>query len=200
MPIVRLPGGSLRDEIREPLYDTLDIVAGDTIQETRSFFSAVQGKSVSLTNLRTNSSLETAVSFRIQGIAIDVQNYRLSNVVIVPLILEHSGLTLTVGEKNYWRGPMRFLAGRIRSDVGGSSSNTGDATSDLVYQQHGDASVATTVLRGKHVVDINPLQNFDVAWVIDGMTAAEVAEADPAAATKLRYVCSLKGLKRRPVQ
>lgn len=200
MPIVRLPGGSLRDEIREPLFDTLDINNGDTIEGTREFFTSVQGKSTVLTNLTQNSQLPTAVSFRVQGLAIDVQNFRLANFLCVPLILEHSGIQLKVGEKTYWNGPMRFVGGRIRSDVAGTMSDTAVATSGLVYQQHGDASVATVALRGKHVVDINPLQNFSVSWLIAGMTAGEIAEAEPAADTKLRYVCSLKGLKRRPVQ
>lgn len=191
MPIVRLPGGSLRDEIREPLYDTLDIITGDTIEQKRTFYTAVQGKSKSLTNLRQNNLLETAVSFRVQGMACDVQNFRATNILIVPLILEHSSIEFKVGEKTYWEGPMRFVAGRVRAQNGGLSET---------FQQHGDASVATVVLHGKHVVDINPLQSFQIDWIIDNMTAAEVVSSNPSAGTKLRYVFSLKGLKRRPVQ
>lgn len=192
MPIIKLPGGSLRDEIREPLYDTLDINNSDTIQAVRSFFANVQGKSKTLSNLRQNSALETAVSFRIQGLAIDAQNFEDANSSALPIIMEHSSAALRVGEKVYWEGPMRFAAGRLFTDVAGGTAK--------VYQQHGAAAVAAVILQGRHVVDINPLQSFQVDWNIDGMTAADLVLAEPAPATKLRYVCSLKGLKRRPVQ
>lgn len=193
MPIVKLPGGSLRDEIREPAFDTIDLAAGAVAQGTRSFFSNVQGKGVSLTNLRQNNLFETAVSYRVQGLAIDVQNFRADNVLVVPLILEHSGIQLVIGEKMYWTGPMRFVAGRLQTDL----AATGVAAT---YQQHGWAAVAGVILDGKHSIDINPLQSFRVDWVLEGFSAAEAAEATLAANTKLRYVCSIKGLKRRPVQ
>lgn len=194
MPIVRLPGGALRDEIREPIFDTIDLPAGAIDQSvTRSFYSNVQGKDKTLSNLRQNNLLETAVSFRVQGLAIDVHNFYADNAKVMPLIAEHSAIELRVGEKIYWQGPMRFASGRQWSDVAGGTN--------LVYQQHGSAAVASVILTGKHVVDINPLQSFRVDWDISGITAAELAAAGTLAAdTKLRYVCSLKGLKRRPVQ
>jgi len=192
MPIVRLPGGSLRDEIREPAYDTIDLPAGAIAEGTRSFFSAVQGKGLSLTNLRQNNLLETAVSFRIQGLAVDVQNFRDANYLVVPLVLEHSAIRLRVGEKVYLETPLRFAAGRIWSDVAGSAN-------DALHQQHGSSAVASIILSGKHVIDINPLQSFQVDWITEGF-GAESGDATLAANTKLRYVCSLKGLKRRPVQ
>jgi hypothetical protein len=57
------------------------------------------------------------------------------------------------------------------------------------------------VFQGKHVIDINPLQNFQVVWEIlaADLTAAEALLA-PAAATSALWVMSLKGLLRRPVQ
>lgn len=193
MPIVRLPGGSLRDEIREPVFDTLDIVNGDTINTTRQFYSAVQGKDKTLTNLRQNNLLETAVSFRVQGLALDVQNSIAANAGAIPLVMENSAIDLIVGEKTYWTGPMRFTAGRLWTDL----AATGAAAT---HEQHGIGSVATIVLVGKHVIDINPLQSFRVEWLTSNLNATELAIVDPAANSKLRYVCSLKGLKRRPVQ
>lgn len=192
MPIVRLPGGSLRDEIRETVYDTIDITPTSTILATDRFFSDVQGKGKSLTNLRQNNLLETAVSYRIQGLALDAQNFAVANVRVIPTILEHSALALTVGEKKYWEGPARFASGRMYSDLGGLDTAT--------FQSHGFPAVAAVVLQGKHVIDINPLQTFFVEWIREGMTAGEVTASTPAANTKVRYVCSLKGLKRRPVQ
>lgn len=192
MPIVRLPGGALRDEIREPLYDTIDLSAGAVTEGTRSFFQDIQGKDITQTNLRQSKSLETAVSFRIMGMAVDVHNFYGANERAMPLILEHSATRLKVGEKIYHETAMRFSAGRISSDVAGKV--------DAVFQQHGGSSVAAVILTGKHVVDINPLQSFQVDWILSGFSAAEQAIATLAADTKLRYVCSLKGLKRRPVQ
>jgi hypothetical protein len=192
MPIVKLPNGSLRDEIREPIYDTIDLIgAGAPVAEgVRTFFQDVQTKLKPIeTNLRAPQSLDTANSFRIQGMAIDVHNYQSANVLAIPAIMDHSSLTLTVGEKKYWEGPMRFAAGRLWTDVAGLE--------DAVFQQHGSAAVAAIILTGKHVVDINPLQNFSVNWELRGALAADITLA---ADTKLRYVCSLKGLRRRPVQ
>lgn len=193
MPIVKLPGGSLRDEIREPVYDTVDFNAANPIaNSTVSFFSSVQGKPISQTNLRQNNLLETAVSFRTQGLALDVHNFYDANSNAIPLVLENSGIRFRVGEKVYLESPARFAAGRIWSDVAGGTSR--------VFQEHGSAAVAGIILTGHHVVDINPLQSFQVDWLIESLTAAELALLALAADTKLRYVLSLKGIKRRPVQ
>jgi hypothetical protein len=192
MPIMKLPGGNLRDEVREPLYDTIDLTPGAITQGVRSFFSDVAGKDITLTNMRQANLLENSVSFRLQGLAVDVQNFYDDNLPVVPLLLENSAISLRIGEKNYWQGPMRYAAGRMWTDLGG--------TTTTVQQQHGFSAVAGVILTGKHVVDINPLQSFEMSWVLSGLTAAEIVLATVAAGTKLRYVGSLKGLKRRPVQ
>jgi hypothetical protein len=202
MPIVTLPGGELRDEIRQALYDTIDLVAGATLAGVRSFFTSVTEaggapKSVLKTNLRQPGSLETAVSFRIQGLAVDAQNSLAANQAILPVIIQKSALVLKVGVKDYWQGPMRFAAGRmIESGIAGTDFATG-----RVMQQFGWPAVQPIVFQGKHVVDINPLQNFQLSWLIDvqDLTAAEAA-LTIAAATELPVVASLKGLLRRPVQ
>ena len=194
MPIVKLPNGSLRDEIREPLYDTIDLIgAGAAVTEDdRTFFLDIQGKvKPGETNLRQPQQLDTANSFRTMGLAVDVHNYQEANLDAIPSILDHSGLTFNVGEKKYWEGPMRFAAGRIFSDVAG--------VVDAAFQQHGSCAVAGVILTGKHVVDINPLQSFNVVWSLRNL-GAQAADTTLAANTKLRYVCSLKGLRRRPVQ
>ena len=199
MPIVRLPGGSLRDEIRQPLYDTLDILAGVSPVGDREFYSNVQGKDKSLSNLRQNNLLETAVSFRCQGLGFDAQNNQEANKKALALIMESSALTLRVGEKIYWESNATLVAGRMRSAFAVSVPAAGPGIED-VYQAFGEAAVQAVVLSGKHVVDINPLQSFRVLWSVSGMTAAEIALATPAANTKLRFIQSLKGLIRRPVQ
>lgn len=202
MPIVTLPGGELRDEIRQTIYDTLDLVAGDSLAGTRNFFTSVTEaagvpKSVLKTNMKQPGSLETAVSFRVQGLAIDAQNSLAANATILPVIIQKSSLTLKIGVKDYWEGPLRFAAGRmLESGIAGTDLATG-----RVFQQFGWPAVQGIVFQGKHVVDINPLQNFRLQWQIldQDLTAAEAA-LTIAVDTEMAIVGSLKGLLRRPVQ
>lgn len=201
MPIVRLPNGSLRDEIRMPLYDTITIGASESPVGSRSFFANVQGKSAARTNLRQNNLLETAVSYRVQGMGLDCQNFYSSNIAALPIIMENSSLVVRIGEKEYWKGPMTFLSGRISASY--AAATTVAATSiNNVHQKFGDVAVQSIVLQGKHVIDINPLQSFTAKWDIDAadLTAAEISAATPAASTNLKFIFSFKGLQRRPVQ
>lgn len=201
MPIVRLPNGSLRDEIRQPLYDTITIAAAESPVGSRVFFAAVQGKSLARTNLRQNNLLETAVSYRVQGLGIDVQNFNAANISCLPIIMENSSISLKIGEKVYWQGCMMTLAGRL--DAKFAAAAAGQTTLvDRVYQRFGEVAVQSVILSGKHVVDINPLQSFDAAWnlVSSDVTAGEITAATPASNTSLKFQFSLKGLQRRPVQ
>lgn len=199
MPLVQLPGGELRDEIRQPVYDGIVQAAAESPIAVRSFFSSVQGKAKYLTNLRQNNLLETAVSYRVQGLAIDVQNFRSANAAALPLIMDHSSLSFRVGEKIYWEGPFVFLGGRLEQTAA-AATTVAATTIDRLYQKAGQSAVSAIVLSGKHVIDILPLQSFAANWVCEGMTAAEIVEATPAAASKLIWMFSLKGLLRRPVQ
>lgn len=191
MPIVRLPSGELRDEIRQPVYDTITLAAAESPVGVRRFFANVQGKPLSQTNLRQNNLLETAVSFRMMGLALDAQNIYAANDGVLPIVMENSSLTLRIGEKQYWQGPFTFLAGRLTPFYAGAAKS---------YQKFGFAAVQPVVLEGKHVVDINPLQSFAGEWVCDSLTAAELALATPAADTSCKFILSMKGLLRRPVQ
>ncbi len=193
MPILRLPKGHLRDEIRQPLYDTLTIDAAESPVAVRSFYSNIQGKSKAQTNLKTNSQLETAVSFRCQGLSLDAQNLYYANKSALSIIQENSSVRLRIGEKDYWEGPMVYLSGRIRHEV--STFDANDA-----YQHFGLEAVQSVILKGKHVIDINPLQTFFAEWNCSGLTAAEVTASTPAANTRLKFLLSMKGLLRRPVQ
>lgn len=193
MPIVRLPEGDLRDEVRQPLYDTIVLGAGVSISGlVTKFFANVQGKPLSQTNLKQNNLLETAVSFRLQGMSLDAQNFRFANQYVIPLLLERASLVLKIGEKDYWRGPTRFAAGRLVQSASGAT--------DILAQQYGWSAVQGVNLGSKHTVDINPLQAFDVTMSVDVLSAGEAAEGTPAAGTQIPVVCSLKGLLRRPVQ
>jgi hypothetical protein len=203
MPIVTLPGGELRDEIRQPLYDTITQAAAETLAGTRRFFSSVTSaagvpKSLMQTNMKQAGQLETAVSFRCQGLCFDAQNSLAgTNASLLPVVLTKSSLSLNVGVKNYWQGPGRFACGRMQeTGIAGT-----DFAAGRVFQQFGWAAIQPVVFQGKHVIDINPLQNFQVVWEIlaADLTAAEALLA-PAAATSALWVMSLKGLLRRPVQ
>lgn len=197
MPIVRLPKGSLRDEIRVPLYDTITIASGDTLAGTRQFFSNVQGKPRSRTNLKANNILETAVSYRVQGMALDAENIYFANRSHLPLIVQNSSVRVRIGEKDYWEGPATFLSGRLHEF---SSATAASPAGDVTHQRLGANAVQPVMLRGKHVVDINPLQAFFAEWVISDLSATETSAAALAANTRIHYIFSFKGLLRRPVQ
>jgi len=183
MPRVRLPSGEVRDEIRQVLWDTIDIAAAEAVQATRSFFSNVQGKLKSQTNLRQNNLLEAAVSFRTMGLVLDAQNTDATQLTVLPLLMDHSYVEFVVGEKIYWQGNGEFATGRL------FQTTTADA-----YQRYGDVAVQSVGFTGIHVVDIPPLQSFRVNWTVEGMASP------PTVASALRFIMSLKGLMRRPVQ
>ena len=196
MPIVTLPGGELRDEIRQPIYDTVVLEAGEGVAGIRRFFASNQTvtgapKSLAQTNLEQPGSLPTATSFRIQGVTVDADNQTIANNGLLPIFLRKSSVSLQVGVKNYWQSPLRFACGRMQNDLDAASS----------YQQYGWASVQPVVFSGRHVIDVNPLQNFLLTWAVaqTDLTAAEAA-LTVAAETDLVFVASLKGLLRRPVQ
>ncbi|MEO5348873.1 MAG: hypothetical protein H7836_04430 [Magnetococcus sp. YQC-3] len=201
MPIVRLPSGSLRDEVRMPLFDTITLAAAESPIGVRRFFSSVQGKSKARTNLRQNNLLETAVSYRVQGLAIDAQNFYEENADVLPVIMENSSLSLKIGEKEYWSGPMAFLCGRIEASFA-AATTVAATTINNVYQRFGASAVQAVILQGKHCVDINPLQSFYAEWIIDqaDLTAGEITKGTCQPNTNLKVVFSLKGLMRRPVQ
>ncbi len=197
MPIVRLPGGQVRDEIRQNLYDSFDLAAAVSPSNlVVNFFSSITvvgtgvQKTLSQTNLKQPSTLQTAVSFRTQGLCLDAQNDVTANVGALPVILNQSSAQLTIGEKIYWQGPGVYAAGRIWAELGTAN----------VFQQYGWQAIQPVVFQGAHVIDINPLQNFNVAFIVDALSAGDATRATPAAASFIRLRMSLKGLLRRPVQ
>ncbi len=204
MPIVKLPNGQLRDEIRLTLYDTVDIDAAEAPEGNRLFFTDIQGKSLAETNLVQPGMLQTAVSYRIQGMALDCANVYAGNRQALSLITQCSSLRLHIGEKDYWAGPMLFATGRLKQNAAAAATTQtapGAAVVDSYLLQHfGDEAIQGIMFPGDHYVDINPLQNFFVEWICSGMSAAEEAAATPVANTRLRFLLSLKGLQRRPVQ
>jgi len=197
MPIVTLPGGELRDEIRQPLYDTITLAAAESVIGIRRFFqnnviASGAPKSKAATNMEQQGSLPTATSFRVQGLTVDADNNGQdgNNIFLLPLFLRSSSVSLQVGVKNYWDSPLRFACGRMMNEFGSVAQ---------IYQQYGWPAVQPVVFQGKHVIDINPLQNFQLVWATQAQDMT-VAQAAFVVADELKYVASLKGLLRRPVQ
>lgn len=221
MPIVRLPGGDLRDEIRQPIYDTLSVagsgvtsftglLAGSTPNafDGQQFFSNIQGKQRWQTNMLQANLLQTAVSFRMQGMALDaqyIQGAPGTDALValhggfLPAVQDFSSIRLRIGEKDYWEGPAAYLMGRIIGNAG-----------QQAYQHAGQPAVQGVILAGRHVVDINPLQAFfaelDVS-VPTSINASNVVDlnlnnagAPIAGLDVVNLKFSLKGLLRRPVQ
>lgn len=209
MPLVSLPGGQLRDEIRNPLYDSDDLLAGESPVGQVTFFSSIVNpngspKTLDQTNLVQANSLPTATSYRCQGYAIDAMSYYEANRFCLPIIQDHSSIQLTVGEKQYAQLPWVYLGGRLEANQAVSrSGGTGEAVGVVVernIQKFGQSAVAPVVLTGKHVIDILPIQQFRATWVCQGLTGAEITAATPAAVTQIRFYFSMKGLLRRAVQ
>jgi hypothetical protein len=204
MPLVSLPGGQLRDEIRNPLYDSDDQLPGQSPVGITRFFSSITNpdgspKGLEQSNLVQANSLPTATSFRCQGYSMDCQSYYEANRQLLPIVQDHSSIQLQVGEKVYATLAWVYLGGRI--EVNQAISTTVAATTEeRQYQKFGQSAVAPVVLTGKHVIDILPIQQFSAIWNCQGLTPAEVLLATPAAATFLRYYFAMKGLLRRAVQ
>lgn len=200
MPIVRLPqGGELRDEIRQAIYDNFRLNSASVITGTRSFFSSVQGKPLSQSNLRQNNLLETAVSFRVQGMGFDAQCWESANRAVLPFLIDNSSMSVRVGEKIYWRGPLAFIAGRLTAtEAVALYGQAAPTVQQNIYQHYGQAVAAPVQLTGKHVIDINPLQSFAADWTVD--SDVDMATPTIAAGTRLAFTFSFKGIMRRPVQ
>jgi len=189
-----LPGQqAIRDQLREPIYDTVTLVGGENPSGKRyTFFSDIQGKSKALTNLRQPKILEGQVSFLIDAVCIEAQNSSAANSACLAKIIEHSSIKLRIGEKDYYEAPMRFLTGGLYVE---------DADPAKHYS-HTKSMVSSCglKLRGSDKLSIAPLQSFEVEWNVDTMSAADAALATLAADTNIKFVLKLQGLKRRPVQ
>lgn len=202
MPIIRLPKGELRDEVRYPLIDGREYADGIDPSGTYEFFNSVQGKARWLTNLQQNSILPQGNSFRIMGISFNMQNTSPARRNLLTWLQEKSSVELWVGEKKYFDSPLLFVAGRLEQNyaVAGGTSTT--AAIERLHQKFGTAVGAPVLLSGKHVVDIAPLQQYYIRHTTNGLSAAQIAELTAAPVVGMStvlYAC-LSGLLRRPVQ
>ena len=189
-------GVALRDQIKNPLYDSIDITSASTITEARQFFSNVQGKSLVETNLRSNGSLERNKSFRIMGIQVDAVSNDPAKTELLSLFSTYSYCQLWLAEKQYWESPLRFVTGKIRQSVALAGST--DAAN--AYVQYGNAGCNPVMFAGEQTLDIGPLTQFYMVWKVEGASAGQITKMTPSADYPVRFVASLKGILRRPVQ
>jgi len=176
MPRVTLPSGEIRDQIRMDLFDTL--VQSASFFGEQKFFTNTQGKSSVDTNLRLNGTLENQVSFLVQGVGMDAITYAAGLDLVLAEVLDRSAIKLVIGEKEYLRAPTRFIAGKMRT------------TNDLIAQ-YGSNRDSVYSLKGEDSISIPPVQTFSLNLQVDTAVVPTAA---------IRYVASLKGLMRRPVQ
>lgn len=180
MPRVRLSNGELRDQIRLDIFDTITQEVGQVLSGSRQkFFQDTANKSEIDTNLNISGFFENQVSYLVQGVGFDALTYSTNDVKLLPQIQDKSSLTLSVGEKDYWKAPLRFASGRILAD-------------DPELLQFGTFGPSYYPLKGADSIAIPSVQRFNIKWDLE----TNAAPADAA----VRYVCSLKGLQRRPVQ
>ena len=191
MPRYQDERGHVFDQIQESIFDSITLTDASVLNSTRSFFSDVQGKNDIDTNLRQNSILESKVSFQVQGMAIDAQVYSTgANITLLPELQEKSSMRLVIGEKDYWKGQMRMLTGKlnvVHELAGGTDAERYFAQYGLP-KEHG-----LMFARGNHIV-IPELQSFRLEW----KTANLVATI--AAGSSVKFTAQLKGFLRRPVQ
>lgn len=189
-------GVALRDQIKQPLYDTIDITSTSVVTEERQFFAQTQGKSLVMSNLRGNGQLERNKSFRIMGMEVFASSSDPDKIELLELFSNYSFVQLWLAEKQYWESPLRFLSGKIRQAV----ALAGDTDAVNSYVQFGSPTCNPLALHGTQALDIGPLTQFYMLWKVEGASAGQITKMTPSAAYPVRFVASLKGLLRRPVQ
>ncbi len=198
--IVRLESGELRDQIRQPLYDTITLTSANAAAKLvakSQFFTDVAGKLKWQTNLTQNSALSTARSFRIQGLSFHASSCDGAKLELLNGILNYSSLELIIGEKTYYESCARFVAGKIDAELAATGTNA-----TAVYAQHsqfGAPSQSGIALKGKEGLSIEPLEQFRVDWSIN-VPSANITACTPSANKDIHFVMCLKGMMRRPVQ
>lgn len=195
MTRLAVPGKqAIRDQLREPIYDTIVIGAGENPSGKQFvFFENVQGKGKHLTNLRQPKILEGQVSFLIDTITLEAQINDAGNAKALNTLINYSSAKLRIGEKDYYEAPTRFLTGGLYVEHVLAAGDSYYAHTQSMAQ-HG------LKLKGNDRLEIAPLQSFELQWNVASIPAAMQAGATPAADTEIMMVAKLQGLRRRPVQ
>ena len=176
-----------QDQIREPLFDTEVIAAGQPLNGVRTFFNNVKSKLPYQTNMRIDGQLENGVSFVIQGLSVDSNVSEPQDQNALQELLNHTSVELRIGEKNYWEGPLRFCTGKL--DV---FHATTVADSEFHHSQFGKSAVNGIILYNDDSLVLESQVSFKVTLRTEGATGNAVAD--------IPLMVSLKGIKRRPIQ
>ncbi len=189
-------GVALRDQIKQPLYDTLEITSASSVQEERQFFAQTQGKSLVMSNLRGNGQLERNKSFRVMGIQVDASSNDATKQELLSLYSNYSFVQLWLAEKQYWESPLRLVTAKIQQNV----ALAGDTDASSSFVQFGSAGQNPVMYQGNQALDIGPLTQFYMLWKVEGASAGQITKMTPSADHPIRFCAILKGLLRRPVQ
>lgn len=195
---IQLPTGEYRNELRQPIWDTIDLPAATdpTTLGIVSFFQNVAGKNLSQTNLKTPGQLEADVSFRCLGMALDAQCYTAADQAVLPLVMAHSYFQFKITDTTFYQANGTYVFGRIKQSSAAAVTVAATTIHDF-YQHAGDEAVQAVGFSGKHVLDIGSLQSFRVDFQVQGLAGGEVTAATPS--VRIPLLLSLKGLQRRPV-
>lgn len=185
------------DEVKQHLYDTIDLDSDSVVTEERRFFSSSQGKTLSLSNLKGNGALERNKSFKIYGIQIDAHCSDPAKKELLALYSAYSYIDLWIGEKSYFTAPLRHAVGKISHNVAlaGGTNLTTDS-----FVQYGAAGANPITFQGPHAQEIGSQISFYMAWKAEGVPSAIATKMTPSTGEVVRVVASLKGVLRRPVQ
>lgn len=185
------------DEVKQHLYDTIDLDSNVDVTEERRFFTQSTSKLLSLSNLRGAGALERNKSFKVYGIQVDAHCSDSAKQELLALYASHSYIDLWIGEKSYFTAPLRHAVGKISHNfaLGGGDVLTKDS-----FIQYGAAGANPITFQGPHAQEIGSQINFYMAWKVEGVSTAQKALMTPTADKPVRFVASLKGVLRRPVQ
>lgn len=184
------------DEVKQHLYDTIDLDSNSSVTEERRFFTSSQSKTLSLSNLKGNGALERNKSFKIYGIQVDAHCSDPAKRELLALYSAYSYIDLWIGEKSYFTSPLRHAVGKISHNVAVAGAT------DIVdsFVQYGAAGANPITFQGPHAQEIGSQISFYMAWKAEGLPAGAEAKMKPSNGEIVRVVASLKGVLRRPVQ
>lgn len=193
MSRVKIQGQSgksvLLDQIRESIFDTVTLTNAGGSNGTREFFSDIQGKQRWQTNLNQANLLEKNVSFKIMSMCLIAHTLTFANKAYLAAFLEKTSARLQIGERDFWKGSTRFMAGGVYNEA----AIAGGTDREHVYTQLGTPA-KHGVMFGKDAHEIPSLFTFKVVMETLGVVAT------PDAGEDISLICKLDGLKRRPVQ
>jgi hypothetical protein len=186
---VMTPSGKKKalDQIRERIFDTVEYANGASMNGQKSFFTNIQNKNKTQTNLSQGSFLEKDQSFKVISLKL-LADTGIADLGVLPQLIRRSALNFKISDRSFWEGSARFAAGGIDGIVEYSG---GGLATDYAYQQLGQ-SHQHGVFFGKEFYHAIPSQ-YSFSVVMDTVGTALTPAVD------LEVQCVLDGLRRRPM-